>query len=121
MYDQRFQGIGKANIEPIHIETDPNIKPIQQKQRPIALQYKVRFKQHIDELLEEGVVSGPLDSNSARGLVSNVVITHKNWDNQKIRVNLDTWQMQSRLRTLSYSNTTRTKTQLSGIGSLLVG
>jgi len=29
--DQRFQGIGKAKVESIHIETDPKIKRIQQK------------------------------------------------------------------------------------------
>jgi len=66
------------------------------------LQYKVHFKQHIEELLQEGVVSGPLDSNSAKEWINNVVITHKNWD--KIRVNLDTWQTQSRLHTFLFQH-----------------
>ena len=98
-YDSLFQGLGNATVEPVHIEVDASVKPVQQKQRPIALQYKQLFKQHIEELQREGVVSEPLNSNSARGWISNVVITHKSWSDKKIRVNLDTRPMADAVKT----------------------
>ena len=84
-----FKGIGTAKVEPMPIQVDPEVKSVQQRQRPVAFQYKQLFKDHIEELQKEGVVSGPLNSKSARGWISNV-ITHKNWNDKKIRVNLDT-------------------------------
>ena len=72
------------------------------KQRPIAWQYKDKFKQHIEELQKEGVVSGPLDTIHACGWISNVVITHKNWTDKKIRVNLDTRPMAKAVKTSHY-------------------
>ena len=31
-YPKVFKGLGCAKVEPIHIEIDPNVKPVQQKQ-----------------------------------------------------------------------------------------
>ena len=101
-YHELFQGLGKAKVEPIHIEVDPDVTSVQQKKRPIAFQYKQRFKEHIEELQKEGVVSEPLDTKSAKGWISNVVITHKNWDDKKIRVNLDTRPMAAAVKTSHY-------------------
>ena len=52
-------------MDPIHIEVDDRIKPVQQKRRPIAIHYLDKFKAHLEELKEAGVVSGPLKSDSA--------------------------------------------------------
>ena len=93
-YPELFKGVGRAKIEPIHIKTDPSVKPVQQKQRPIAHHFLPRFKSHLDELKAAGVVSGPLESSEATGWVSNPVITGKKWDAQKIRVNLDLRDME---------------------------
>ena len=32
-YPELFRGVGRAKVEPIHIEVDPSVKPVQQKQR----------------------------------------------------------------------------------------
>ena len=92
-YEQLFTGIGRAKVEPVHIDVDPAVKPIQQKRRPMAIHYVDKFKAHIEELQAAGVVSGPLGSDHAKGWISNPVITGKKWDSNKIRVNLDTTHM----------------------------
>ena len=92
-YPAVFEGLGLAKVDPIHIAVDPKVKPVQQKPRPIALRYVDKFNAHIKELEAEGVVSGPLGSEHARGWVSNPVIVSKKWDPNKIRVNLDTRNM----------------------------
>ena len=32
-----FKGLGRAKVDPVHIEVDASVKPVQQKRRPIAL------------------------------------------------------------------------------------
>ena len=98
-FQQVFQGIGAAKVEPVHIEVDKTVKPVQQKRRPIAINYLDMFKEHIEELHRAGVVSGPLTSESARGWIHNVVITQKSWTDKKIRVNLDTRPMKDVVKT----------------------
>ena len=53
-FEKVFQGIGRAKVEPVHIEVDPSVKPVQQKRRPIPLRYVEKFKDHIEELKEAG-------------------------------------------------------------------
>ena len=93
-----FTGVGRAKVDPIHIFMDPNVKPIQQKQRKVALHFIPRLKKHLEELEAAGVVSGPLKSEDATGWVSNPVITAKKWDEQAIRVNLDLRNMEKAVR-----------------------
>ena len=81
------------------LQVDPEVKPVQQKQRPIAFQYKQLYKDHIEQLQKEGVVSGPLHSKSARGWIRKVIITRKNWNDKKIKVNLDTRPMVNAVKT----------------------
>ena len=57
-YDQLFTGIGRAKVEPVHIDVDPAVKPTQQKRRPMAIHYLEKFKAHLEEL--KSVVSGLL-------------------------------------------------------------
>ena len=47
------------------------------------MRYVDKFNAHIKELEAEGVVSGPLGSEHARGWVSNPVIVSKKWDPKK--------------------------------------
>ena len=101
-HEQVFTGIGVAKVDPVHIEIDKSVKPVQQKRRPIALHYMEKFKEHIEELHRAGVVSGPLKSESAGGWIHNVVITQKSWTDKKIRVNLDTRPMKEAVRTTHF-------------------
>ena len=68
----------------MYIEVDPKIKTIQQKRRPIALQYKEKFKKHLEVLQAKGVISGPLGSEWARGWICNPVIMGKKCNKDKI-------------------------------------
>ena len=101
-HEEMFHGIGVAKVDPVHIEIDQAIKPVQQKRRPIALHYQDKFKAHIEELKRAGVVSGPLKSESAGGWIHNVVITQKSWTSKKIRVNLDTRPMKDAVKTTHF-------------------
>ena len=67
--------IGRAtDVKLVHLEIDAAMKPIQQKCRPIPLQYVDRFKKLLDDLEANGVVSGPLGSEWATGWIHNPVI-----------------------------------------------
>ena len=59
-YPKLFKGVGRAQIEPIHILMDKKVKPVQQKQRKVALHFMARLKAHIDELKASNVIAGPL-------------------------------------------------------------
>ena len=61
-----------------------------QRQRPVARHYLELLKKHLEELLEGDVTEGPLGSEHTTGRVSNVVITGKSLDKNRIRMNLDT-------------------------------
>ena len=88
-----FEGFGRATgVDPIHIEVDESVKPVQQKRRPIPLKYVERFENLLDDLKSKNVVSGPLDHKSATGWIHNPVIADKRYDN-KIRLTLDTRPM----------------------------
>ena len=70
-----FEGFGRVTgVDPIHIEVDDSVKPVQQKRRPIPLKYVERFEDLLDDLKSKGVVSGPLDHKSVTGWIHNPVI-----------------------------------------------
>lgn len=46
----------------------------------------------------------PLDSKSAQGWISNAVTTHKNWNDKKTSVNLDTRPMTSVVKRSHFPN-----------------
>ena len=93
-FPRLFTGVGRAQIDPIHIYMDKKVKPVQQKQRKVALHFLPRLKEHLDELKANDVISRSLDSKDATGWISNPVITGKKWDSNKIRVNLDLRSME---------------------------
>ena len=45
-----FTGLGRAKVEPVLIEVDQRVKPVQQKRRNIALHYVDRLRDHLAEL-----------------------------------------------------------------------
>ena len=103
-YESLFRGgIGVAKIDPIKIQVRPGVKPIAQRQRPVPLHYMKPLKEHIEMLLKEGIIEGPLGTEEAtEGWVHNVVITAKGWDSSKIRMNLDTKQMADAVKNVHF-------------------
>ena len=112
-----FEGIGRAKMKPIHIFLKEGVVPVQQKQRPVALHYKDRLKEHINELSKAGVIEGPLESKDATGWVCNPVITHKKWSDTKIRMNLDLRSMKNVVRTTHFPMPTFTELRHNFAGS----
>jgi transposase InsO family protein len=108
-YPAVFQGLGRAKVDPVNIEIDSSVKPIVQKQRRIALKYRQRFEDHLNELEAAGVVSRVGDSSEATGWVSNPVISTKSWDSTKIRVTLDTRHMAEAVKTSHFPIPTPTE------------
>ena len=93
-YPQVFSGIGKVKVDPIDIHKNEPKKPlIVQKLRPVALYLLQLLRQHLQELVLEGVIEGPLPSDHAVGWVSNMVIESKCWDPSNIALTLDTRHM----------------------------
>ena len=76
-FPKLFTGLERAKVEPVHIEIDSKVRPIQQKRRNIALHNVDKLKKHLRELKQEGVISGPLGPEWARGWIYNPVITGK--------------------------------------------
>ena len=101
-----FQGIGRTKLEPIHIYVKDDVKPVAQKQRPVAHHFMEPLKQHLSELLDGDVIEGPLGSEHATGWVSNVVITAKKYtpgDRQSgIRITLDARCMQDAVKMVHF-------------------
>ena len=52
--------------DPIHIEIDPKVTPIQQERRPIRLDYVEKLNKYLVELKREKVIFGLVDSLWAR-------------------------------------------------------
>ena len=123
-YESLFRGgIGVAKIDPIKIQVKPGVKPIAQRQRPVPLHYMKPLKEHIEMLLKEGVIEGPLGTEEAtEGWVHNVVITAKGWDSSKIRMNLDTKQMADAVKNVHFPIPTPEQLRHQGkLGSLNLG
>ena len=94
-YHQLFSGIGKVKVDPIHIHlNDPKKPPVVQKLRPVALHLLEPHRQHKQELVAEGVIEEPSQSDHTIGRVSNMVIASNKWDPSKIRLTLDTRHME---------------------------
>ena len=81
-----FGGIGRYNGLPVKIQMKENVVPIVQPPRRIPLHYVEPLKQHLDELVEAGVVEGPLLEEEEGSWISNLVITDKKWDKDKDRM-----------------------------------
>ena len=56
-----FQALGRAKVDHVHVDIDETVKPVRQKRRPVAIHYRQKLKDHLEELKKEGTISGPLD------------------------------------------------------------
>ena len=96
-YKEVFEGIGKYKGPPVEIQVKEGVRPVVQPPRRIPLHYQEPLREHIQELLEAGVIEGPLQHEEEGTWVSNLVITGKKWDTEEkkkgdriqIRANLD--------------------------------
>ena len=96
-FKEVFQGIGKYKGPPVEIQVKEVVRPVVQPPRRIPLHYQEPLREHIQELLEAGVIKGRLQHEVEGTWVSNLVITGKKWvteekkrgDRVQIRVNLD--------------------------------
>ena len=92
-----FQGIGRYRGKPIKIQVKEGVRPVIQPARRIPLHLRQPLKDHLEELVEQGVVEGPLAEEEEGTWVSNLVLTGKKWDTGdkkpgeriQIRANLD--------------------------------
>ena len=76
-----FKGLGRATgVTDIHIEMDESVPPVQQKQRQVPLMYKQKLKDHLEELVKEGVVT-PLECTNGTGWIHNVCASHESLSN----------------------------------------
>ena len=55
-----FGGIGKYRGDPVKIQMAENVKPVIQAPRRIPLHYLDPLKQHLEELVANDVIEGPL-------------------------------------------------------------
>ena len=76
-YKEVFEGIGKYKGPPVEIQVEEGVRPVVQPPRRIPLHYQEPLKEHIQELLEAGVIEGPLQHEEEGTWVSNLVITGK--------------------------------------------
>jgi hypothetical protein len=80
---------GRFNGDPIHIHMKDDATPVVAPSRPVPLQYVDRLNTEIQQMLDDGVITGPLKSVPPDMCISNLVVTSKKWDPKKIRVTLD--------------------------------
>ena len=101
-FQDLFEGIGQANVTPIHIEVEKGTRPVTQRQQPVPICLMEPLKKQLDQFVAEGVIVGPLGAEHATGWIHNVVICGKKWDKTKIRINLDTRQMNDAIQKNGY-------------------
>ena len=66
-YKEVFEGIGRYKGPPVKIQLEEGVRPVVQPPRRIPLHYQEPLKEHIQELLEAGVIEGPLQTATRRG------------------------------------------------------
>ena len=95
--DIMMGGIGKYNGDPVQIQMAEGVPPVIQPPRRVPMHYVQPLKDHLDEMLKEDVIEGPLKEEEEGSWISNLVITDKRWDDAEkevgervqIRANLD--------------------------------
>ena len=97
-----FKGIGRAKVPPISSKVKDNIKPITQKLRSVPINLMDKLKQSLDNFVEEDVLEGPLGPEHGTGWLHNIVIATKKWDPSKIRITLDTRELNKVLQKGEY-------------------
>ena len=88
-----FQGMGRANTEPIHIEIEDDAIPVAQGRRPIPHQLREAAQEKLKYLLDNDLIEGPLPAEECKGWIHNIVVTKKGWSSSEVRINVDTKKM----------------------------
>ena len=92
-----FQGMGRAKVPPIHIQVKDNAVPITQGKRPIPLQLREATLKKLKELKDHDLIEGPLPTSECTGWITNMVVTKKRWNEDEVRINIDTKRMNEHL------------------------
>ena len=79
----KFQG------PPIKIQVHPNATPVIQPPQRIPLHYVERLHSEITKMSKDGIIEALLQIEEPGTYISNLVITDKKWDPEKIQVTLD--------------------------------
>ena len=77
-FKEVFEGIGKYKGPPVELQVQEGVRPVVQAPGRIPLHYQEPLKEHIQELLDAGVIEGPLQHEEEGTWVSNLVITGPN-------------------------------------------
>ena len=83
---------GKFQGSPTKIQVHPNATPTTQPPRRIPLPYAEHLQSKINKMSKDDITEGPLEIEEPGTYISNLVITDKKWDPEKIRVTLDCQQ-----------------------------
>ena len=75
----------KFKGDPIEIHARPNVNPVVQPPWHIPLHYVDRLLAEIKKMVDEDIIEGPLETEEPGTYISNLVITDKKWDPQRIR------------------------------------
>ena len=79
---------GKFQMPPVKIHFHPNATPMIQPHRCISLHYVERIQNEINKMSKDDIIEGPLEIEEPGTYISNLVITNKKWDPEKIRMTL---------------------------------
>ena len=85
--------MGKFKGDPIKINVRLNVNPVVQPPRRIPLHYVDRLHDEIIKMVDEDIIEGPQETEEPGTYISNLVITDKKWDPQRMRVKLDCQQV----------------------------
>ena len=88
-----FQGMGRADTEPIHIEIDDQAVPVAQGRRQIPHQLREAAEEKLRYMLDNDLIKGPLPHEECKGWIHNIVDRKKSWDSKEVRINVDTRRM----------------------------
>ena len=95
-YPDVFEGIGELG-EPLHLEVDDTVKPVQIPPRRIPEALRKPLKDHLNELEEQGIIQKVVEPTE---WVSSVVVNKKS--NGKIRLCLDPQPLNKALKRCHY-------------------
>ena len=92
-----YEGMGRARVEPIHIQMKEGAVPIAQGKRPIPIQFRQAVCKKLAYMKENGLIESPLPATECKGWIHNMVITRKSWSSEEVQINIDTKRMNKSL------------------------
>ena len=86
-YKDIFKGIGTFPGKPYHINMDPNVPPQHLPYRPVPVHQQDKFKKHLSEMLDAGIIA---EVHDATPWINSFVIVETMKDGQrKLQICLD--------------------------------